>query len=254
MTVATPSPAPRGLALMFGWRRVLLALGVSALMGLVISPGFTTTPTIEVMVREMPVGLATLIAFGLFEQWPARLPRWIARWCVQVAAVALVIPFTVLAIYLAITQGDAVPFWKNSLRVNGFFTMTMTGIVVAPWIAVAALFRQRERERSELERQALDARLRLLQAQVEPHFLFNTLANVQALVRVGLAAGLGGARQPHRLPARGGAATARAGHDARAGAAAGARLPRADAHAHARPPAVRAPGRRVRAAGCAVRR
>jgi LytS/YehU family sensor histidine kinase len=40
-------------------------------------------------------------------------------------------------------------------------------------------------ERSELERRALDARFRLLQAQVEPHFLFNTLANVQALVETG---------------------------------------------------------------------
>jgi LytS/YehU family sensor histidine kinase len=40
-------------------------------------------------------------------------------------------------------------------------------------------------ERSELERKALDARFRLLQAQVEPHFLFNTLANVQALVDTG---------------------------------------------------------------------
>ena len=35
-------------------------------------------------------------------------------------------------------------------------------------------------ERSELERQAVDARLRLLQAQVAPYLLFNTLANVQA--------------------------------------------------------------------------
>ena len=32
---------------------------------------------------------------------------------------------------------------------------------------------------------ALDARLNLLQAQVAPHFLFNTLANVQALVETG---------------------------------------------------------------------
>ena len=40
-------------------------------------------------------------------------------------------------------------------------------------------------ERSQLERQALDARLRLLQAQVQPHFLFNTLANVRALVGAG---------------------------------------------------------------------
>jgi signal transduction histidine kinase len=35
---------------------------------------------------------------------------------------------------------------------------------------------------AELERQALDAQLRALQAQIEPHFLFNTLANVVSLV------------------------------------------------------------------------
>jgi LytS/YehU family sensor histidine kinase len=69
-------------------------------------------------------------------------------------------------------------------------------VLFAPWIAVGALVRQRDDfardqatafalERSELERKALDARFRLLQAQVEPHFLFNTLANVQALVDAG---------------------------------------------------------------------
>jgi LytS/YehU family sensor histidine kinase len=42
-----------------------------------------------------------------------------------------------------------------------------------------------ELERSEFQRSALDAKLRLLQAQIEPHFLFNTLANVQALVDSG---------------------------------------------------------------------
>jgi signal transduction histidine kinase len=34
----------------------------------------------------------------------------------------------------------------------------------------------------EAERQAAEAQLRLLQGQIEPHFLFNTLANVQALM------------------------------------------------------------------------
>jgi sensor histidine kinase YesM len=34
------------------------------------------------------------------------------------------------------------------------------------------------------ERGAAEARLRLLQAQIEPHFLFNTLANLQALIGV----------------------------------------------------------------------
>ena len=35
---------------------------------------------------------------------------------------------------------------------------------------------------AELERQTIDAQLRTLQAQIEPHFLFNTLANVVSLV------------------------------------------------------------------------
>jgi sensor histidine kinase YesM len=39
-----------------------------------------------------------------------------------------------------------------------------------------------ESERHQLEKNVLQARLQLMQAQVEPHFLFNTLANVQHLV------------------------------------------------------------------------
>lgn len=41
------------------------------------------------------------------------------------------------------------------------------------------------RERlAQSERTAAEARLKLLQAQIEPHFLFNTLANLQALIAV----------------------------------------------------------------------
>ena len=76
-----------------------------------------------------------------------------------------------------------------------------------------------ELERSELERKALDARLRLLQAQVEPHFLFNTLANVQALVDAGSPQASSVLQEPDRLSARRRAAPARAGDDARPGAA-----------------------------------
>jgi two-component sensor histidine kinase len=43
--------------------------------------------------------------------------------------------------------------------------------------------------RRELEREAAEAQLRLLQAQIEPHFLFNTLANVRRLYRKQPAAG-----------------------------------------------------------------
>lgn len=79
---------------------------------------------------------------------------------------------------------------------NGWMTLTFLALLIAPWTALAAVVRQKEAfareqklafalERSELAREALDARLHLLQAQVSPHFLFNTLANVQELVDAG---------------------------------------------------------------------
>lgn len=40
-----------------------------------------------------------------------------------------------------------------------------------------------ELQRIEIDRQLTDARLQALRAQIEPHFLFNTLANVQQLYR-----------------------------------------------------------------------
>ncbi len=40
----------------------------------------------------------------------------------------------------------------------------------------------RELARLEAEKQSLTAQLRMLQAQIEPHFLFNSLANVSALI------------------------------------------------------------------------
>jgi LytS/YehU family sensor histidine kinase len=101
----------------------------------------------------------------------------------------------VFAISLLSTDAGPPPFWHRH-RVEGFGYLTFLGLLVAPWLAMAALLRQVNGEarsqalafelaRSEFERQALGARLRLLQAQVEPHFLFNTLANVRELVDTG---------------------------------------------------------------------
>ncbi len=146
--------------------------------------------------RVLFIGCFVLLAFGLFERWPARLPAWISRWGLQVFAVALSIPIATFLAYAFTTMGDVQPWWQNEKRLSGFGIMTFLGLLVSPWIAVASLLRQIkddarkqaltfDLERSEYERNALDARLRLLQAQVAPHFLFNTLANVRELVSTG---------------------------------------------------------------------
>ena len=143
--------------------------------------------------RILFVGLFVVLAFGLFERWPARLPRWFARWALQVVAVAVAVPIGTAIVYAVTTIGDPQHWWQSQTRLFGFGQMTVMGLLVSPWIVVAALLRQIkddahklaltfELERSEHARNALDARLRLLQAQVAPHFLFNTLANVRELV------------------------------------------------------------------------
>jgi signal transduction histidine kinase len=57
--------------------------------------------------------------------------------------------------------------------------------IMANRARVAELEAERARDQARalaLERAALDAQLRSLQAQIEPHFLFNTLANVASLI------------------------------------------------------------------------
>jgi LytS/YehU family sensor histidine kinase len=49
--------------------------------------------------------------------------------------------------------------------------------------------RSAERQRDALREQAVEAQLRILQAQIEPHFLFNSLANVRHLYREDVGAG-----------------------------------------------------------------
>lgn len=196
MTTANAVPRrPQGLALLLNWRRVRTTLVISAVFGLMFASGWKSGPA-SVLARTLVLGFAAMLAFGVLEQWPRRLPRRLPRWVLQVAGVALAIPLTTLAVYLSSTEPGAPPFWRVPDRMQGFGILTGVGLFVAPWVALAALVRQKEAfardqalafalERSEFERREADARLRLLQSQVAPHFLFNTLANVQALVESG---------------------------------------------------------------------
>ena len=63
---------------------------------------------------------------------------------------------------------------------NGIFVSLFFYVKLAAARAQATLARA-EAERHLLSKQAVEAELKLMQAQVEPHFLFNTLASVQFL-------------------------------------------------------------------------
>jgi hypothetical protein len=171
-----------------------VALAIATGAGLLLMHGWSNR--FDLFLRTTIVGLSATAAFALFELRPRTMPRWLQRWVLQVLAVGICIPVTTLVIYLLSTPRGARPFWQDAIRMNGWMTLTFLGLLIAPWTALAAIVRQKEAfareqnlafalERSELEREALDARLHLLQAQVSPHFLFNTLANVQELVDTG---------------------------------------------------------------------
>ena len=175
-------------------RRLAVALAISTGAGVFLMHGWTNRSSL--FLRTTVIGLSATAAFALFEVWPRALPRWLQRWALQVVAVGVCIPVTTLLVYVLSTPAGAPPFWEDKSRMEGWMMLTFLGLLVAPWTALAAIVRQKEAfareqklafalERSELEREALDARLHLLQAQVAPHFLFNTLANVQALVDAG---------------------------------------------------------------------
>lgn len=148
---------------MLGWRRVGFTLAISVVVGLLISIqlGF------PVIIEPVLLGLIAMLLFGMFEQWPKRLPAWLARWVLQLIGVALAMPLGTLVL-IALADGTEGPrLWD----------LQALGLLVAPWVALAVLVRQKDAlarhqalafdlERSELERQALDARLRLLQARL----------------------------------------------------------------------------------------
>ncbi len=177
------------------WRRLGCALAMALGVALLLSSEWTPGPS-PLLLRTVLLALVGVWVFGLFERWPRRLPRWLSRWVLQVVGVGVAMPTTTVTVYLLSTRTGAPAFWLDPGRMDGWMMLTFLSILLAPWMALGALLRQKEAfarhqalafelERSELERQALDARLHLLQAQVAPHFLFNTLANVQALVDAG---------------------------------------------------------------------
>ena len=171
------------------WRRIRFAAALSLTWGLLMSIN-SGTPMMSWLVRTTFVVFAALLSYRVFAQLPTMLPLWLARWVLQLIGVVIAIP---VGAFIAYSLTSEWPFWNDRIRLQGYGIVTFLGVLFGPWIALGAMVRQREAlartqalafslERSEYEHKAMQARLHLLQAQVEPHFLFNTLANVRALV------------------------------------------------------------------------
>src|SRR5687767_1172431 len=111
--IAPAVPAkPRGLALILGWPRLRFTLLISIAWALLLS--FTWKSGLwSGLYRTMLLGLIAMVVFGLFEQWPKRLPRWLARWVLQVVAVAVVIPPSTAVIFELSTGPGPPHFYQD---------------------------------------------------------------------------------------------------------------------------------------------
>src|SRR5690242_6613298 len=130
------------------------------------------------------IGIGALVVFTVLSNWKRPpLPRWAAL-AVSVLVVSVVVRYLEA---MALSSGDANSCDWGCLLFKVRWSWLYWGMAAAAWYFIErsarrlAALREAELDRSRLETQMIEARLQVMQAQVEPHFLFNTLAHVKWL-------------------------------------------------------------------------
>jgi len=116
--------------------------------------------------------MLVLIQVGWRALWPASKPPLVPF--LGLIAAAVVAGWLGGSLVASFALG--IP-WTAGRNAWAAFAVTVTAGVAGTWF-----FWSRHRA-AEMERQRIEAQLKALQAQIEPHFLFNTLANLDALIQ-----------------------------------------------------------------------
>ncbi len=186
------------------WRRFIAALTFGnlfwtvglAVVGALVFVVFFFPPELELLFHYLGhaviQAVVVLLAHTAAGQWrDARMPRWKK----QAIALAVSAPLGTLFSYVVMDFSSLADI-LNPARLNAIRLMLGMTLLIGLMVGLASLYRERDAqanaqalifalERQTLERRTADARLAVLQSQLAPHFLFNTLANVQALVESG---------------------------------------------------------------------
>jgi hypothetical protein len=165
-SAASPLPRPAWQAMVgaMTWRRALVAALLALLVAVALNPIFVV-PFGVLLGRMMFIAALLLLVFSIAAAWrSSRLPPWL----VQVLAVVVTAPFATLLAYLPSVDGNVTDLLARQERVVGIFLITCTVLLIAPLLALGALYRERDAqarsaqlafalERSTLEKEALDA-------------------------------------------------------------------------------------------------
>jgi len=116
-------------------------------------------------------------------------------WVVLIAALAVIatvgsfLPVLVLVVVGYVPPHRLLPVWWEPLKISIFFTVLfgMSGTVIGELRArldkTSLALRTKERDEAEARRLAAEAQLASLESRVDPHFFFNTLNSIAALIR-----------------------------------------------------------------------
>jgi len=166
--------------------RVAWTTAIAAVAAFLASRVFENT-FLDLLVSALCVSYTIMILFTVAQNIAH---RWLPREAAEM-----------LAVLIGSAVGTLIAGWVKGRTLEQMLGERLWGVVATGSIGIGFgcvivgiyIYREQraqstaERARAEviqtrLEKEVLVARLQLLQAQVEPHFLFNTLANVQHLV------------------------------------------------------------------------
>jgi len=185
-------------------RRLLFALAIALLIStqVLFQPLLYRAFSLEHLLRTwldyflecVLMTLPIVVAMTLAELLAARRPRWAAAVLVAVglfagafAGALMLIPFYDLGWASFASRR----FWGDVL----YWVVIGGGVAAIDGLqrrtaAAAATLHQARVDQVALAKQMLEARLQVMRAQIEPHFLFNTLANVKRLGQTDVAGGV----------------------------------------------------------------
>ena len=164
------------------WSSLTFTVVLCTLVAALLSLARGGTLESEILVMSYSIGLSIHVCMYVgFVWWSPRLPQPVVS--IAMLGCGLVLG---MAVGGTLTEGRPLLLLGNGQAlaigaVLGALTIGGSCVMESWWDARARLARA-ERDALARDKALAEAELRVLQAQVEPHFLFNTLANVVSLI------------------------------------------------------------------------